>query len=79
MSSHVYARSRCVYTMLRHSFGMPMLLSMAPFELIDHNDKNEGQHEFFGHVMPLALILASYDAISIVKGTTAFHNSRQLK
>ena len=31
--------SRCVYTMFRHIFGMPMLLSMVPLHLSGHNDK----------------------------------------
>ena len=31
-----------------------------------------GQHDFIGHVMPLAMALVSYDANGIINGTTAF-------
>ena len=43
------------------------------------DDWNEVQNDFSGHVMPLAPIVASHDGLSIVKGTTTFLRSRQLK
>ena len=43
------------------------------------NDQNEAQHEFFGHVTPLAPALASCDVNSVVNSATAFLRSRQWK
>ena len=57
--------------MSRHIFGMPVLLSMTPLHFLGHNDQKELKHDSV-HVMTLALMLASHDAISIVKGTITF-------
>ena len=56
---------------------MLMVLSMVPLHLLGQDDRNEVQHDLSGNVMPLALMFASHDAISIVKGTTTFLTSRQ--
>ena len=58
---------------------MLMALPNAPLQLLGQDDRNEVQHEISGHVIPLALMLASHDAISTVKGTTTFLTSRQSK
>ena len=50
---------------------MSMASSMAALHLIDQEDQNEGQQDFFGHVMHLVLELASYDAHDIFNGRIA--------
>ena len=44
----------------------------APFHLLGHEGGNEVKHDYFGHVMPLALVIGSCDAKSIINGTIAF-------
>ena len=55
-----------------------MASSMAPLYSLGEDDQNEIQHDFFGHLMPLALALTSCDADSIINGTIAFLSLRQL-
>ena len=50
---------------------------MTPLYLLGQDDWDEVQHDFSDHVM--ALMLASHDAISIVKETTIILSSRQSK
>ena len=52
-------------------------MSMAPLHSIYQEDQNEVQHDFLGHVIPLAS--AAHDADGVVSSTTAFPRSRQLK
>ena len=51
---------------------MPTLSSIAPLHLCSHDNPNEVQHGFLGHVMFLSLALASCDADDIVNGITTF-------
>ena len=37
---------------------MPMASSMAPLHSLGQDDSNEVQHDIFGHVRPLELVLA---------------------
>ena len=53
--------------MSRDIFVMSMMLQMAPCYSLGLNNQNDVQHAFFGHVMPLALTLASDAADSIVR------------
>ena len=53
--------------------------SMVPFYLLCHVDQIEMhvdqiemQYNFFGHVVPLALATASYDANGIINSITEF-------
>ena len=55
------------------------LMSMASLHSLGQDDKNEVQHHFSCHGMPLALVLASHDAVSILSVTITFLRSRQLK
>ena len=50
---------------------------MAPLNFLGQDDRNEVQHDFFGHVIPLALV--SCDVDSIFNGIIGFLRSRQLK
>ena len=56
-----------------------MALSIAQLHLLAQDAENEVQHYFFSHVKPLALVLSSHDADSIVNITMAFLRSRQSK
>ena len=58
---------------------MLVIFSITPLHWLGQGGWNEVQHNFFGHVMPFALMLASHDGISIVKETTTFFTSRPLK
>ena len=58
---------------------MPMALSIAPFYSLGQDDQNEFQHNFFSHVITLALALVSNDDDGIINGTTPFLKSRQSK
>ena len=58
---------------------MLMALSRAPLHSLHLDDQSEVQHDFSGHVMPLVLVLASNDAVSIPNITITFLRSRQLK
>ena len=51
---------------------MQMVFSMAPLHSLHHNACNEVQYDFFGDVIPLVLVLASYDADGIINGTIAW-------
>ena len=48
---------------------MPVVSSMALLHFLWLDYQTEMQHQFFGHVMPLAL--ASHDTNDIVNGTNA--------
>ena len=48
---------------------VPMALSTAPLHSLDKHDQHEVQHDLFGHVIPVAIALASHDVESIVHGT----------
>ena len=52
---------------------------MASLHSTGQDDRNEVQHDFSGHVMPLALELASHNAVSILNVTITFLRSRQSK
>ena len=52
---------------------------MAPLHSLGRDKHNEVQHYFFGHVMQLEPALASYDADTIINGTTTCLRSTQLK
>ena len=54
---------------------MLVAMSMAKLHLLAEDYQNEVQHDFFDHVMPLALVLALHTA----NGTTVSLTSRQLK
>ena len=54
-------------------------MPIAPLHSLGQDNQNEVQHDIFGHVMPLALVLASCDANGIVNSTSAFLRARQLK
>ena len=45
---------------------------MAPLHLLGQDNQNEMQHDIFGHMMPLALALASSDTYSVTKGIIVF-------
>ena len=51
---------------------MPKASSVEPLHLFCHDDQNEVQHGFFGHVTPLALAITSYHVDGIVNSNTAF-------
>ena len=52
---------------------------MAPLHLLGHGDSNEVQHDSFGHMMHLALVLESHGANGILNDTIAFVGSRRSK
>ena len=58
---------------------MPMALTMVPFYSLHQDDCNEGQHDLFCHVTPLAMVLVSHDADGIVNGIIEFLIIRQSK
>ena len=64
--------------MLLHQ-GQHHVIWMAALCSLGHDNENEVQHNYFGHVTPLATALASCDADSVVNGTNAFLSYRQLK
>ena len=47
--------------------------------LLDQDDGNKMQHDFFSHLKLLALVSALYDANAIVSSTIIFIRSRCLK
>ena len=49
---------------------------MPPFNLLGHDNENEVQHDFFHHVMLMALAFLSHDVNGIVNNTTVFLRSR---
>ena len=51
-------------------------MPMASLHTFGQDDRNEVQHDFSGHVMPLALVLASHDAVSIPNVAITFLRSR---
>ena len=53
------------------------LIPMASIHYSGQDDRYEAQHDFSCHVMPLALLLASNNAISILNVTITFFRSRQ--
>ena len=55
------------------------MILMAPLLSLSSGDQNEVQHDFLGHVIPLASALASHDADCIVNATITFLMSRQSK
>ena len=46
-------------------------LSITLLHSLGQGDQNEG-HDFFGHVMTLALVSMSHGTVSIVNGITTF-------
>ena len=57
----------------QHQHHMMLLaLSIAPVHSLCPADQSEVQHDISGHVMSLALVLASHDAISILNVTITF-------
>ena len=52
-------------------------LESLPF--LGQYDRNVVQHDFSCHVMPLAVVLVSHDAVSILNDTITFFRSRQSK
>ena len=56
-----------------------MALSMATLPFWGQGNQNEGQHDYFGHMTPLALAWASHDADGISYYIITFLKSRQLK
>ena len=54
-------------------------LSLAQMDLLVQDDQNEVQHDFFGHLVPLALVLVSHNVKGIINGTIAFLRSRWSK
>ena len=69
----------CYHWHWNKQYVMLMALSIAPLHVIAQDDWNEMQHDFSGYIMLFALMLASHDDISIVKGTMKFLASRQSK
>ena len=55
-----------------------MALPVVPLNSLDQDDQNMVQNNYFAHVPPLALVLVSHDANSIINDTTVFVRSRQL-
>ena len=51
---------------------MLIVLLMAQLHLLAQDDQNEEQHDFLGHVMPLAPVLTSHNVSGIVNGTIIF-------
>ena len=51
---------------------IPMAPPVASLNSLAQDDRNEVQHDFFGHMTPLALMPALHDADSIVNGTIPF-------
>ena len=58
---------------------MPITPSVTPLHFQDQDDQIEVKHDCFGHVTPLALMRAFYDAHGIFICTILFLMSRQLK
>ena len=58
---------------------MLMTMSMAKLLLLAKDNQNEVQHDFFGDVMPLPLVLAPCQASDIKNVTIAFLTLRQSK
>ena len=56
-----------------------MALSAAPLHSLCPDNQSEVQYDVSGHVMPLELLLASHDAVSIPNVTITFLRSRQSK
>ena len=52
---------------------------MASLHSLGQYHKNEMQHGLSCHAMPLELVLASHDAVSILNVTTVILKSRQSK
>ena len=50
-------------------------LSAAPLHSSGQNNQNEVQHDLFGHVVSLALALASTDADSVINDMITFLSS----
>ena len=55
------------------------LITMASLHSLGQYDRNKVQHHFPCHATPLALLLASHDAVSILNITITFLRSGQLK
>ena len=58
---------------------MLIALSIALFHLLGQDDWNEVKHDFSNYVLPLAQILTSHNAFSIINGTITSHTSEQSK
>ena len=52
-------------------------MPLASLHSLCQDDRNEVQHDFSGQALPLPLVLASHDAVSIHYATIAFLWSRQ--
>ena len=53
-----------------------MALSITLLYALGQDNCNKVQLNFFGHVMPLILLLVSHDANSVISGTILFPRSR---
>ena len=51
-------------------------MPMAPLNFLGQDNQNEMQHDFFGHMMLLALALMSHGADGVINGSVAFLRSR---
>ena len=51
----------CYWHQFQHHITLVASL-MAALHFLGHDDQNEVPHEFFGDVMPLAPVSASYDS-----------------
>ena len=56
-----------------------MASRIVPLQLLVQDDQNEIQHDFFSYLTLLALASEPCDANSIVRSTTVFTRSRQMK
>ena len=52
-------------------------MSVPTLHFLGQYDRNEVQHDFSCHIMPVSLVMASYDAVSILNVIITFLRSRQ--
>ena len=55
---------------------MLMTSSIIPLHSLGQDNQNEVQHDSFGNVMPLALVLLLHNANDIINSSTEFLLSR---
>ena len=56
-----------MFFLSKHNFGMPMVLSMEPLDLLGHNAQSEMQHDFFSLVMLMTSSMALFYSTVEVK------------
>ena len=54
---------------------MAIASSIVSLHSLGQDNRNEFQHDLFGHVMPLTLVLASSDVDGVINGIVAFLSS----